>query len=127
MSRRGFTLVELLIVIIILAVIAAIAIPKFNNSSRMAKEAALKAIEAAGKKPGKDIIIIGVDAVKGAFEAMMAGKMNVSVECNPQLGPQLMQVVKDVKAGKQVPRHIITKEGVFPMETAAKEFPNRKY
>ncbi len=42
MSRRGFTLVELLIVIIILAVIAAIAIPKFNNSSRMAKEAALK-------------------------------------------------------------------------------------
>jgi ABC-type sugar transport system substrate-binding protein len=88
---------------------------------------AIQAIEAAGKKPGKDIIIIGVDAVKGAFEAMMAGKMNVSVECNPQLGPQLMQVVKDVKAGKQVPRHIITKEGVFPMETAAKEFPNRKY
>jgi len=88
---------------------------------------AIQAIEAAGKKPGKDIIIIGVDAVKGAFEAMVAGKMNVTVECNPQLGPQLMEVVKKVAAGEKVERHIMTKEGVFPMETAAREFPNRKY
>lgn len=88
---------------------------------------AIQAIEAAGKKPGKDIIIVSVDAVKGAFEAMMAGKMNVSVECNPQLGPQLMEIVKDVVAGKSLPKRINTKESVFPMETAAKEFPNRKY
>jgi simple sugar transport system substrate-binding protein len=88
---------------------------------------AIQAIEAAGKKPGKDIIIIGVDAVKGAFEAMMAGKMNVTVECNPQLGPQLMDVVKDIVAKKPLPKYIATKEGVFPMEVAAKEFPNRKY
>ena len=88
---------------------------------------AIQAIEAAGKKPGQDIIIIGVDAVKGAFEAMMAGKMNVTVECNPQLGPQLMDLVKDVVAGKQLPKFTASKEGVFPMEVAAKEFPNRKY
>ena len=88
---------------------------------------AIQAIEAAGKKPGKDIIIIGVDAVKGAFEAMVAGKMNVTVECNPQLGPQLMELVKKVAAGEKVERRIMTKEGVFPMETAAREFPNRKY
>ena len=88
---------------------------------------AIQAIEAAGKKPGKDIVIIGVDAVKGAFEAMMAGKMNVTVECNPQMGPQLMEIVKDVAAGKQLPKYIATKEGVFPQEVAAKEFPNRKY
>ena len=88
---------------------------------------AIQAIEAAGMKPGKDIIIISIDAVKGAFEAMMAGKLNVTVECNPQLGPQLMTVVKEVKAGKEQPKWVKTKEGVFPMETAAKEFPNRKY
>ena len=88
---------------------------------------AIQAIEAAGMKPGKDIIIVSIDAVKGAFEAMMAGKLNVSVECNPQLGPQLMDIVKEVKAGKAQPKRINTKEGVFPMETAAKEFPNRKY
>jgi ABC-type sugar transport system substrate-binding protein len=88
---------------------------------------AIQAIEEAGLKPGKDIIIISVDGVKGAFEAMMAGKLNVSVECSPLLGPQLMQAVKDLKAGKSIPKRIITQEGVFPMEVAAKEFPNRKY
>jgi simple sugar transport system substrate-binding protein len=88
---------------------------------------AIQAIEEAGLKPGKDIIIISIDAVKGAFEAMIAGKLNVTVECNPQLGPQLMEAAKAVVAGKQLPKRIVTKEGVFPMEVAAKEFPNRKY
>ena len=88
---------------------------------------AIQAIEEAGMKPAKDILIISVDAVKGAFEAMMAGKMYVSVECSPLLGPQLMQAVKDLKAGKTLPKRIVTQEGVFPMEVAAKEFPNRKY
>ena len=88
---------------------------------------AIQAIEEAGMKPAKDIIIISIDAVKGAFEAMMAGKLNVSVECSPLLGPQLMQAVKDLKSGKTLPKRIITKEGIFPMEVAAKEFPSRKY
>ena len=88
---------------------------------------AIQAIEAAGIKPGKDILIVSIDGVKGAFEAMMAGKLNVSVECSPLLGPQLMAAVKDLKDGKTLPKRIVTKEGVFPMEVAAKEFPNRKY
>jgi galactofuranose transport system substrate-binding protein len=88
---------------------------------------AIQAIEEAGMKPGKDILVIGVDAVKGAFEAMMAGKMNVSVECSPLLGPQLMEAAKKLAAGEQLPKWIKTNEGVFPMEVAAKEFPNRKY
>ncbi|MBS0453648.1 MAG: ABC transporter substrate-binding protein [Proteobacteria bacterium] len=88
---------------------------------------AIQAIEEAGMKPAKDITIISIDAVKGAFEAMMAGKLNVSVECSPLLGPQLMSAVKDIVAGKPVPKRIITQEGIFPMEVAAAEFPKRKY
>src|SRR5262245_17239476 len=88
---------------------------------------AIQAIEEAGMKPGKDILIISIDAVKGAFQAMMAGKLNVSVECSPLLGPQLMSAVKDLMAGKTLPKRIVTNEGVFPAEVAAKEFPNRKY
>jgi len=88
---------------------------------------AIQAIEEAGLKPSKDITIISVDAVKGAFEAMMAGKLDVTVECSPLLGPQLMSAVKDLVAGKTLPRRIVTVEGIFPMEVAAKEFPNRKY
>ena len=88
---------------------------------------AIQAIEEAGLKPGKDITIISMDGVKGAFEAMIAGKLNVTVECSPLLGPQLMSAVKDLMAGKTLPRRIVTNEGIFPMEVAAKEFPNRKY
>jgi ABC-type sugar transport system substrate-binding protein len=88
---------------------------------------AIQAIEEAGLKPGKDILIISIDGVKGAFQAMMAGKLNVSVECSPLLGPQLMSAVKDLMAGKTLPKRIVTQEGVFPQEVAAKEFPNRKY
>lgn len=88
---------------------------------------AIQAIEEAGLKPAKDITIISIDGVKGAFEAMMAGKLNVSVECSPLLGPQLMSAVKDILAGKPVPKRIVTEEGIFPMETAAAEFPKRKY
>ena len=38
--------------------------------------------------------------VKGAFEAMIAGKLNVSVECSPLLGPQLM-AGREGRGGRQ--------------------------
>lgn len=41
-KMRGFTLVELLIVIVILAVLAAIAIPRFMDSGLRSKEASLR-------------------------------------------------------------------------------------
>ncbi len=65
--------------------------------------------------------------MKGAFEAMVAGKLNCTVECNPLLGKQLMQACKDLKAGKTLPKWIVTKEGVFPAETAAAAFASRQY
>jgi simple sugar transport system substrate-binding protein len=88
---------------------------------------AIQAIEEAGLNPGTDITIISIDGVKGAFEAMIAGKLNVTVECSPLLGPQLMAAVKDVVAGKPIPKRIVTEESVFPMEVAAQELPKRKY
>jgi ABC-type sugar transport system substrate-binding protein len=88
---------------------------------------AIQAIEEAGLKPGTDITIISIDGVKGAFEAMIAGKLNVTVECSPLLGPQLMAAVKDVVAGKPIPKRIVTEESVFPRETAAEVLPTRKY
>lgn len=88
---------------------------------------AIQAIEEAGLKPGADILVISIDGVRGAFQAMIAGKLNVTVECSPLLGPQLMTLARDIAAGKPVPKRITVTEGVFPAEVAARELPNRKY
>ncbi|MDQ1024179.1 ABC-type sugar transport system substrate-binding protein [Streptomyces umbrinus] len=88
---------------------------------------AIQSIEAAGKKPGKDILIISVDGVKDGFVAMSEGKINGIVECNPLLGPQLMELVKKVNDGETVERRIKTKEGDFLQEQAKDALPTRKY
>jgi ABC-type sugar transport system substrate-binding protein len=88
---------------------------------------AIQAMEEAGLKPGSDISVVSFDATKGGFEAMVAGKINVDVECSPLLGPQLMQATKDLVAGKQLPKRIVTEETVFPMSVAAQILPQRKY
>ncbi|WP_341318059.1 ABC transporter substrate-binding protein [Paraburkholderia sp. IMGN_8] len=88
---------------------------------------AIQAMEEAAIKPGKDVSVVSFDATKGGFQAMIAGKINVDVECSPLLGPQLMAAVKDVVAGKQVPKRIVTNETVFPMSVAAQILPTRKY
>jgi simple sugar transport system substrate-binding protein len=38
-----------------------------------------------------------------------------------------MKAAKDLMEGKTIEKRIVTEEGVFPAEVAAKEFPNRKY
>ncbi|GHA46134.1 LacI family transcriptional regulator [Streptomyces tauricus] len=88
---------------------------------------AIQSIEAAGKKPGKDILIVSVDGVKDGFVAMSEGKINGIVECNPLLGPQLMDLVKKVNDGETVERRIKTKEGDFLQEQAKEALPTRKY
>ena len=42
MTHKGFTLVEILIVVVILGILAAIVIPQFTEASKEAREAALK-------------------------------------------------------------------------------------
>src|SRR4051812_10268604 len=88
---------------------------------------AIEAIEAAGKVPGKDIKIVSVDGVKDALQALADGKINHVVECNPLLGPQLMDLVKKVSAGESVPERIETKETEFDQASAKAALPQRKY
>jgi simple sugar transport system substrate-binding protein len=98
----------------------------FSHNDDMAI-GAIQAIEEAGKRPGRDILIVSIDAVKGAFEAMIAGKLNVTIECNPLLGPQLMTSAAEVVAGRPIPKRIVVEEQVFPMETAKQFIQSRKY
>jgi simple sugar transport system substrate-binding protein len=88
---------------------------------------AIQAIEEAGMKPGEDIKIVSVDAVRGAFEAMIAGKLNATIECNPLLGPQFYEVALKAVNGEKMPKWVPSKEGIFLPETAKTDLPNRKY
>ncbi len=98
----------------------------FSHNDDMAI-GAIQAIEEYGLAPGKDIIIVSIDAVRGAFEAMIEGKLNCTVECSPLLGPQLFDAVETIVKGKPVPKKIVTEEGVFPQEVAAEVIGSRKY
>lgn len=88
---------------------------------------AIQAIEEAGLKPGKDILIVSIDGVKGAFEAMVAGKLNCTVECNPQIGGQLFDAVDAVMNKKPLPKRIVVQESVYDQSQAAAALPNRTY
>ncbi|HOV63386.1 MAG TPA: ABC transporter substrate-binding protein [Spirochaetia bacterium] len=88
---------------------------------------AIKAIEEYGKKPGKDILLVGVDGVKGAFEAMVEGKMNATVECNPLLGPQAFDAIARAIAGETLPKWIKSIDRVYTMEEAKDVIATRKY
>ena len=88
---------------------------------------AMEAIEGAGRTPGKDIQIITIDAVKDGMTALAAGKFNYIVECNPLLGPQLMDLVKKVAAGEEVPKRVVTEETEFTQEKAKEALPSRQY
>ena len=89
---------------------------------------AIQAIEEAGLKPGKDIILVSIDGVKDAFTAMSEGKLAASQECNPLLGPQLMEIVKQVMDGKKdIPKRILSDERLYAADEAKAALPNRQY
>jgi galactofuranose transport system substrate-binding protein len=88
---------------------------------------AIKAIEEYGLRPGVDIKIVSVDAARGAFEAMIAGKLNATVECNPLLGPQFLDLALKVVNDEPVPKWVPSEEGVFFPDNAKDMLPTRTY
>lgn len=88
---------------------------------------AIQAIKEAGKKPGEDILVVSIDAVKQAFVAMKNGEMNCTVECNPMIGEQLFDLIEQVAAGEEVPKRVAVEEGVFTQEDAAELLESRAY
>ncbi|WP_077613154.1 ABC transporter substrate-binding protein [Clostridium sp. Marseille-P2415] len=90
---------------------------------------AIDAIKAAGKTcgPDGDIVIISFDAVAAAFDSMIAGDMNVSVECNPLHGPRVAEIIQKLEKGESVDKIAYVQEGVYPADTAAEEKPKRAY
>jgi len=88
---------------------------------------AIQAIEEYGLKPGEDIKIVSIDAVRGAFEAMIDGKLNVTVECNPLLGPQFYDLALRAVNGEELPEWVPSEESVYYPDKAEELLPERQY
>ncbi|AOZ94773.1 LacI family transcriptional regulator [Paenibacillus crassostreae] len=98
----------------------------FSHNDDMAL-GAIEAIEQVGLRPGIDIVIISVDGTRKSFEMMVEGKINAVVECNPLLGMNLMQAVKEIMGGKNLPKRIVLPESIYTQAVAEREVNNRKY
>ena len=88
---------------------------------------AIQAIEEAGLKPGKDIIIVSIDGVKEAFEAIVAGKLNCTVECNPLLGTTVFDLLDSIRNGDTPPQKMVVHDELYDEANAAQALPSRKY
>ena len=74
---------------------------------------ALNVLEKENAAASKDMIIITVDGEKDAVDALKAGRINCVVQCTPHLGTSVMELVRDMTAGKEIPKVYHPDEGVF--------------
>jgi ABC-type sugar transport system substrate-binding protein len=88
---------------------------------------AIQAIEESGKKPGVDILVVSVDGVKSAFEAIVGGKLNCTVECNPLLGSLAFEAVNKALKGDTLPKKTIVQDKLFDQTTAKDVIASRQY
>ena len=75
----------------------------------------------------KNTIIISVDAEQKSIDALKEGKLNCVVECNPNLGPMLMHLVKQIAEGKTIPRITYNSETFFTEDDDFSQYQPRGY
>jgi len=72
-------------------------------------------------------IIISIDAEQKSINALKEGNLNCVVECNPNLGPTLMSLVKSIASGKAIPRVTYMEETVFTENDDFTKYTPRGY
>jgi len=84
---------------------------------------AIAAMEAAGKVPGKDLVIVSIDGTKDAAQAVADGKIAVLVECNPHFGPKAFQSIVEYGEGKPIPERLVNTDRLFTKDNIASYMP----
>jgi simple sugar transport system substrate-binding protein len=88
---------------------------------------AIQALEAAGKKPGQDVLVVSIDGMRFALEEVVKGRLAASVECSPLLGPLAFDAIERLRKGQPVEKRIVVQDQVFTAENAAAALPGRRY
>lgn len=84
---------------------------------------AIEAIRESGKTVGVggDITIISFDAVHDALEMVAEGTINVDIECNPEQGEYISEVIRLLESGQEVEKSYYVEENVFTMENVTQK------
>lgn len=90
---------------------------------------ALEALNEAGKTTGVggDVIVISFDAVHKALELVADGVINVDIECNPEQGEYIEEVIRKMEAGEEIDRAYYVPEEVFTQENVGDFLDDRTY
>lgn len=87
---------------------------------------AIKAMKAAGLRPGKDILTISVDGVPDIYRAMLAGDANASVEVKSDIGKYTFDVVQGYLHGRRdYPKWVVIPTDLHTPQDAAQMLERR--
>ncbi|MFC3072164.1 ABC transporter substrate-binding protein [Shinella pollutisoli] len=82
---------------------------------------AIAALEAAGKVPGKDVLVLSIDGGKEAVQAVVDGKIAAVVECNPRFGPKAFETMLRYAKGEAIDPWVINEDKFYDASNAAAE------
>ena len=83
---------------------------------------ALDALRAAGRSPesGDDMIILSFDGTRKALELVESGVIYADLECNPQQGEYLEEVIQKLEAGQEIERIYYVPEKIFTRDNVSR-------
>jgi len=73
----------------------------------------LDALRETNLIPGKDIVIVTIDAEQAAIDALIRGEVNCVIECNPKMGPAIIDLAEKLSRGESIPPLQHVRETVF--------------
>ncbi|MFW6363165.1 MAG: ABC transporter substrate-binding protein [Spirochaeta sp.] len=88
---------------------------------------AIEVLQEAGIEAGRDIVIISVDATQRIIDYLRDGTVNYVIECNPDIGPQVMEIARRIVSGQEVPKHNFIEATVFDRNSDFDAIADRGY
>ncbi len=80
---------------------------------------AIQALELAGRTPGEDVTVVSIDGTRDALQAIIDGKMGVTVESSPFFGPLACEVMQRYAAGETIEPWVKVEDRIFTADNAA--------
>ncbi len=85
---------------------------------------AIAALKAAGRHPGKDVIVVSIDGERDALNAIINGEEGTSVQSSPFFGPVSFQTIDEYASGQKLPDWIVVHDLQFTKANAAQNLGN---